>query len=122
MKVQSVWPKQRKFDFLTAECPLQVENRPDKVIVRAARNNLSDRHKAFFLRHLAAEGFIPDAYQRFSELRADASLPVQWLISREWLQAHVTLREKAPRQVLRAILVGCMVWLAVMLSVLLRLR
>jgi len=122
MKVQLAWPKQRKFDFISAEGPVQVENRPNKVVVRAARSNISDRRKAFFIRHLAAEGFIPDAYQRFSELRADSSLPVQWLIDREWLQPHITLREKAPRQVLWTILVGWMLWLAVMLPVLLRLR
>src|SRR5215469_3938174 len=57
-----------------------VENYFNEVIIRATRDNFSDRRKLFFIRHLAAEGFIPARYQRIGSLAEPLEERVTWVI------------------------------------------
>jgi hypothetical protein len=57
-----------------------VENTPDGVVISATRDNVPDIRKGFFIRRLAAEGYIPDQYEWFSEPAEDGFLRVQWIV------------------------------------------
>src|SRR5258708_19436005 len=58
--------RQHEFYFPGFDNLVLVENRPDGVVIRATRDNFSEARKSFFIRELAAEGFIPDACGWFS--------------------------------------------------------
>lgn len=78
---------------------LLIENGPNGVIITATRNNISERRKAAFIRHLAAEGFIPDWYQWFSDPAKDGFRGASWVVAAtpeqnkpRSLRAHCTRR------------------------------
>jgi hypothetical protein len=56
-----------------------IENNAGDVVIRATRNNISAERKECFIRHLAAEGYIPDRYGWFSEPVEDGFLGVKWI-------------------------------------------
>jgi hypothetical protein len=56
-----------------------IENSAGGVVICATRDNFSDQRKTFFIRHLAAEGYIPDRYEWFSEPAGDGSFGVKWI-------------------------------------------
>jgi hypothetical protein len=59
---------------------VRVENHAPKVLIRVIRGCLSEREKDFFVRHLAAEGFIPDCYRWFSGDYNEASSGIEWCV------------------------------------------
>lgn len=63
-----------------------VENHGDSVSIRAVRDNFSERRKALFIHELAAEGFIPDEFQYFTNTDASALLGVRWVIDGSWIR------------------------------------
>ena len=121
MNVLTIRSKTHKFYFVELDCLIRVINRGNKVIVRATRNSFSERDKAFFIRHLAAEGFIPDEYQRYHEHKSNKELRLRWFVDEAWISADSALRCQAQRQLLCAIGVGAMIWLIAMFPVFLRL-
>jgi hypothetical protein len=58
---------------------LAIENHADGVVVRASRNNICRKRKELLIRHLAAEGYIPDRYEWFSAPVGDGFLGVTWI-------------------------------------------
>ncbi len=121
MKVLTARAKARKFYFVRRDCLVRVVNQGNKVIVRASRDNFSNQEKAFFIRHLGAEGFIPDEYQRFAKGRSEAVLRVQWCVDQSWINLDPAVRERAFHQVLCTLAAGALVWLISMIPVFLRL-
>lgn len=75
---------------------LLIENQADGVVIRATRNNVSDRRKELLIRNLAAEGYIPDRYEWFSETTESGFIGVTWIAERRVgirpLRQHFTLR------------------------------
>jgi hypothetical protein len=59
---------------------LRVENHETGVRIRATRGGFSARDKEFFVRHLAAEGFIPDRYRWFSGDFDETSSGLDWCV------------------------------------------
>jgi hypothetical protein len=57
-----------------------VENHAPRVRIRVTRGGLSEREKDFFVRHLAAEGFIPDCYRWFSGDCDQALSGIEWRV------------------------------------------
>jgi len=57
-----------------------IENSVDGVVIRATRDNFPAHRKAFFVRHLAVEGYIPDHYEWFSDTADDGFLGVRWIV------------------------------------------
>ena len=60
-----------------------IEHSGEKVLVRAAQANFSERRKAFLIRQLAAEGYLPDRFERFTEEEPVAG--VTWVIDHSLL-------------------------------------
>ena len=54
-----------EFSFPDLDTLVQVEERAGAVLVRATRDTFSSARKEYFIRELAAEGFIPDEFQWF---------------------------------------------------------
>ena len=76
---------------------VQVRNCGSSVVVRLTRDNFSASAKAFFIRHLAIEGFIPDRYQWYSESSDCAALEVKWVIDGSWVRIKHQLNRQATR-------------------------
>ena len=56
-----------------------IENSAGDVIISATRDNFSENRKMFFIRHLSAEGYIPDHYQWFTEPAKGGFSGVKWI-------------------------------------------
>jgi hypothetical protein len=96
---------------LRHRCPdnlILVENYFNEVVIRAARDNFSARRKLFFIRHLAAEGYIPARYQRLAEFGQER---LTWLIDRTWLERSATIRSEANRFMYGLVFSGALLWL-----------
>jgi hypothetical protein len=67
-----------------------MENHGTWVRIRATRGGFSQRDKQFFVRHLAAEGFIPDRYCRYSGDCSQEPSGIDWevdenAIEKSWI-------------------------------------
>lgn len=82
----------RRFEFYLRDLDnhVLVESTAHSVVVRATRDNCSERRKAFFIREISAEGHIPDGYQSASAARAVPS--VDWIIDGSWKGAALPPR------------------------------
>ena len=106
--------RQHEFYFPGLDNLILVENRTDGVVIRATRNNFSEARKSFFIRELAAEGFIPDSYGWFSSSAADTFLGVRWIIDRSWVGLHPKMARRTNRY-MRYLLLGVgLFWLGLM--------
>lgn len=95
-------------------CPenwILVENYFNEVIIRAARDNFSVQRKLFFIRHLAAEGFIPARYQRLTELEDSSEIGLRWMVDRSWVERHGSRFCKSHRFMSRLLLSAAVLWL-----------
>ncbi|MEM1059551.1 MAG: hypothetical protein AAGK14_09910 [Verrucomicrobiota bacterium] len=76
------------YEFFTQqpENMIRVEARSDgEVHITLAVDNFSEQRKAYFVRELAAEGFIPDHYSFLSE---NELLGVKWHLGTEWCSVN----------------------------------
>jgi len=103
----------QQYQFYLAEIDVHVlvENHCDGVIVRASCN-VSERRKAKFIRHLAAEGHIPDHYQWCAETASSPSSHVQWIVDSSWLGIPPELTRRTTRFMRRLIIGGVVLWVA----------
>lgn len=113
MRVQTV-PKKAELSVQSPENLILVENSHDGVIIRAARDNFSDRRKLFFIRYLAAEGYISDEFQNFGKSTPHGSLSIVWAIDRGWIKNAPALLRRANRFMIRLLLAASILWLALM--------
>jgi hypothetical protein len=58
-----------------------VENNAGDVVISATRDNFSENRKMFFIRHLSAEGYIPDRYKWFTEPAESGFFGVKWIVA-----------------------------------------
>ena len=93
---------------------LLVEQNDDGVVIRAAWDNFSERRKTFFIKQIAAEGFIPDRYQWFSNFDDHGYTGIRWLIDRTWLKVHALPVEKAKKFMVRMLVGASCLWLIIM--------
>jgi hypothetical protein len=127
MEMTSAWQTQNAKSFMKTENAeseglrlyiadldnyLRVESSAEGVVIRATRDNLSDRRKTTFVRHLAAQGYIPERYRWFSEPAGEGYLGVKWMtgVPEEEKARFPSLRELCTR---RNALYGCLfiIWL-----------
>jgi len=86
-----------------------IERARDTVLIRAAQDNFSPRRKAFLIRQLAAEGYIPD---RFEEFRENAPVEgLTWVIDRSLLFVGHEATQRTRRIMQRVLAGGCLLWL-----------
>jgi len=111
-----------EFCFPNLDTLVQVEELNDTVVIRATRDTFSEHHKALFIRELAAEGFISDAYEWFYGFGQWSSLRVRWLVDCSWLTPEKAVATRTTRIMLRLIVSAIILWLVMMctLSVLSR--
>ena len=86
-----------------------VERAGARALIRAAQDNFSPRRKAFLIRQLAAEGYIADRYEQFTE---DAPVPgLTWVIDRSLLFVGPEATRRT-RRIMRGVIAGgCVLWL-----------
>jgi hypothetical protein len=97
-----------------------VENHEGAVVLRASSNHLSERRKAFFVRHLAAEGFIPIRYQWLVGGDVDCVPGLTWIVDNSWLRLHPAMIQRTNR-IMRRILIGAgTLWVVMILALLAR--
>jgi len=97
-----------------------IEKNRGQVLMRAAQDNFSMRRKAFLIRQLAAEGYIPDDYQWCTEFAWPEGLT--WVVDRSLLQLGGEARRRTHRAMHRLILAGCALWVAELALLLLQSR
>jgi hypothetical protein len=119
-KMNSPALKSRCFEFYFRDIDtyLQVEN-PDAetVVVRATRNTFSERRKVYFIRQLAAEGFIPDGCQWYP---LPAGMPkVRWVIDVSWLRLSEAAKTRTRRVIYSLVGGGVLLWTALLSGLLL---
>jgi len=102
---------QHMFYFASLDTLVLVEDLGDKVVIRATRDSFSERHKILFIHELAAEGFIPNTYQFFTELGSPVC-PVDWLLDSSWLRPSPGAMANARRFMRRLLVTAAVLWLA----------
>jgi hypothetical protein len=114
MRAQKVSAKDFQFYFPDLDNIILVECHEDETVtIRASKNNVPEERKTFFIRKLAAEGFISDHYEWFSG-STDGSNGVLWIKDYSWLKTHKPSSRRTNR-IMGAILVAsCLFWIATM--------
>jgi hypothetical protein len=107
--VQSTLPVSVQFSTHNPPNLIVVENHRDGVIFRAAYDNFSERRKAFLVRQLAAEGYIPDGFEDFTENTRSSGLV--WVLDRSLLYVAPEASRRCSRFMRRLVLGGCLLWL-----------
>ena len=106
-----------EFYFPDLDTLVLVEDAGDRVIIRATRNSFSDRRKAYFIRRLAAEGFIPDHFQWTSSLNSEWS-QIGWFVDTSRVRAHKGDTVRTRRFMIRLLASMALIWLGIMAAVL----
>src|SRR5215475_10740284 len=95
MRVQFV-PEKVEMSLQNPENLILVENSGDGVVIRATRDNLSDRKKAWFIRYLAAEGFISDEFEHFRTVDWTGT-SIRWVVDQSWTRREITHSQRVDR-------------------------
>jgi hypothetical protein len=95
---------------------LLVEQNENGVLIRAAWDNFSDRRKAFFIKEIAAEGFIPDRYQWFSNFDENNYTGIRWVIDRSWVTVQPEAVRKARKFMMWMLVAAGFLWLLLMVG------
>jgi hypothetical protein len=114
MKTHAAEPRCHEFYFAHLDTLVQVEQVDDQVVIRATRDTFSAQRKAFFVRELAAEGFIDDRYRWFTSVGDAGTLGVRWLVDLSWLQLSPELTAATRRFVLQSLGAATVLWLVLM--------
>lgn len=111
MQTRIAIPARFELSHLCPDNLILVENYFNEVIIRSARDNFSATRKLFFIRYLAAEGYIPARYQRLVEFGEAAAERLTWVVDRSWLTKSVTNRCTANRFMCGVLCGGILMWL-----------
>jgi hypothetical protein len=104
-----------EFTTHNPENVIVIEHHGERVIFRAAHDNFSERRKAFLIRQLAAEGYIPDRYERLTEEEGDHGLI--WVVDRSLIRMGPEATRRVSRFMQRLIMGGCLLWCVELLLV-----
>jgi hypothetical protein len=111
MRMEIAIPERFKLYIPDLDNHILVENHGGGgVVIHASRDNVSDRRKAAFVRHLAREGYIPDQYEWFCEPRAEELFGVRWVVDRSWSESDPRIERRAWRRELGVTLLGLAVF------------
>jgi len=120
MKTNTIEPETFEFCFSELDTLVCVENRPDEVLIHATRATFSEERKAYFIRELAAEGFIPVDYKWFGERSSFSGNPVvQWLVDCSWWKPSPHAVASIRRFMIRTLVGAALLWLLLMTCVIL---
>ena len=113
MRVQFV-PEKAELPLLNPKNLIVVENSEDSVVIRAARDNFSERKKVCFIRYLAAEGFISDEFQGFGKSGSRRTTSISWVVDRDPLKCEPAQLKRADRFMIQLFVSASVLWLALM--------
>jgi hypothetical protein len=117
--MKSAPDKPRSFDFCFIHLDytlVRVEEADGRVTIRASADTFSRRRKMYFIKELAAEGFISDDHWLPpSDVELD-SYGLRWLVDRSWVKPDKALIERNHRLVKRFFLPVVLVWLVLLYS------
>jgi hypothetical protein len=119
MRVQYV-PQKAKLPLQNPKNLILVENTADGVIIRAARDNLSERDKACLIRYLAAEGFISDEFECFGKSGSCRATSITWLVEQNRASHQRRQLERAECFMIQLLISASALWLALFAFALLR--
>jgi len=119
MRVQFV-PEKAELSLRHPENLILVENSADEVVIRAARDNLSEREKAWLIRYLAAEGFICDEFENFGKSGWRSATPITWMVDHDWTRREPTHLQRVDRFIIQLFVSASVLWLALMAFAFLR--
>jgi hypothetical protein len=114
MRTKAALPQKVEFSIARPDNCISVEQQDERVVIRATRDNFSQREKSFFIRYLAAEGYIPAAYQWFAESDLEWSSCLSWIVDSAGLRANHSPK-KALRQILWLVACVALGWLFLMI-------
>jgi hypothetical protein len=109
MRARPAHPPPIQFSTHNPHNLIVVERCGDTVLVRAAHDNFSERRRAFLIRQLAAEGYIPDPFEQFTEEAPIAGLT--WIVDRSLMVVGSEATDRTRRFMHRLITAGCLLWL-----------
>jgi hypothetical protein len=112
MRVQFV-PEKAELSLQNPENLVLVENSGDGVVIRAARDNLSERKKAWLIRYLAAEGFISDEFEDFRTNWTGTS--ITWVVDQSWIRHRIIRLQRVDRFLIQLFVSASVLWLALMI-------
>lgn len=119
MSKKTPTPTQNVYEFVTnkPENILEIETTAEgEVHIRMAQDNFSAQRKAFLVRELANEGFIPDHFLYLSD---NELLGVKWSIGTDHVKIPQTVSRLASYRT-RVLIWSCfMLWSALMLALML---
>ena len=98
MPTQIAVPEKFELYMSDLDNHLLVENHGDGVVIHASRDNVPERRKASFIRHLAAEGYVPDRYEWFGEPQAEPYAGVRWVVDPSWSERDPEVERRAQRR------------------------
>lgn len=113
MRVQFV-PEKAEFFLLKPDNLIQVENSEDGVIIRAARNNFSERARVCFIRYLAAEGFISDEFENFAKVGSRVTASITWTVDQRRVKRAPAYLQRVDRFMIQLFVSASVLWLAQM--------
>ena len=114
MRTQVLQPKRFEFYFRDLDNLILVESSEEGVLIRTTRHNVPERRRQFFVRELAAEGYIPDRYQWLAGAGCDGLEPVRWVHDASWLELDPIILQENQSFALRMMIFGGILWLAMM--------
>src|SRR5947209_6567377 len=114
MRAQKVSPKGFDFYFPKFDNMILVESGEDEtVLIRATRDSFSDDQKAFFIRQLATEGFIPERFEFFTGSIGDFT-GIRWVIDFSWLEIPREVTRRSNRFMAKALGAAALIWILAM--------
>ncbi len=114
MRLQALYPRQAEFRISRPRNVIVVENCGDVVLVRAARDNFSERRKRLFIRHLAAEGFIPGRFEKLSAESVNGVPGLEWIVETAKPVSEAVQRPSPLLRILWIVFLGSLLWLGLM--------
>ena len=112
MRVQFV-PEKAELSVLNPENLILVENSEDCVVIRASRDNFSEREKVCFIRYLAAEGFISDEFEGFRNSGWHGG-SITWLVNPGWPKHERVHLRRVDRFMIQLFASASVLWLGQM--------
>lgn len=116
MKTQAPFPHPFEFTFTQLDTLIQVEYSGEAIVIRATRDTFTDARKDAFIHELAAEGFIPDAYQWYSVSDTHPALPLCWIVDYSWLNPDNSELARSRRIMFRILGAAAALWIGLMVA------
>jgi hypothetical protein len=88
-----------------------IENHGDHVLINASEDNFSTRRKLFFIRHLAAEGYIPGRFERIAFAEVEDSPELIWRVDEATGRKRATRSRVSDRLMFRLFGLSLLLWL-----------